>query len=97
MAVPEISAFADLILCWKDKFQQLSGKLGRYPYLGENYEFLEKNPGTASYLKHIHCFNYGAFLSHGRAAGDIDQMPSGIERLTLNISQELNNNPILDH
>ena len=88
-AVPEISMLADQILYWRDMVDEIPPKLGRFPYLGENFEFLEKNPGCAPYLKQIHCFNYGAFLSHGRTAGDIDQMCSGIERLAARISMEL--------
>jgi len=79
--VPEIAAFREKIKFWSDQGKTLSGKMGRFPYLGRHFEFLEKEPGTAPYLDNIHCFNYGAFLSHGRISGDIDCIDIGLKRL----------------
>ena len=87
--VPELTAHAHKIRLWGDLHPKLGGKFSRFPYLGDHFEFREKTPNTAPYLKRIYCFNYGAFLSHGRVAGDIDQLPIGIERLADGISQEL--------
>lgn len=88
-AVPEISLFASEILLWSDRHQGLYPKFAQFPYLGKHFEFLEKFPGQATYLKDIHCFNYGAFLSHGRIAGDIDQLAIGLERLADGIAIDL--------
>lgn len=88
-AVPELSAFCDQILLWDHRVEGLSLKLGRFPFLGPHFEFLEKTLGSAPFLKNIHCFNYGAFLSHGRIVGDIDQLPFGIERLAEGILKDL--------
>lgn len=78
----EIAAFADKIKLWQDQQPHLSGKIGRFPYLGRHFEFLEKVPGTSPALANIHCFNYGAFLSHGRISGDIDCIDIGLRRLS---------------
>jgi len=85
----ELSYFHDKILLWQDRLDSLSPKLGRFPYLGPSFEFREKYPGEAPYLKHIHCFNYGAFLSHGRISGDIDCIDLGIKRLAQGIATGL--------
>lgn len=85
----ELSAFSDKILLWKDRLIDLPSKLGRFPYLGPHFEFLEKETGAAPYLQHIHCFNYGAFLSHGRISGDIDCIDVGIKRLVQGIAIKL--------
>ncbi len=45
--------------------------LGRFPWLDDDFSFTEKEPGTASWLKDIHCFNYGALISIGKVSGDI--------------------------
>ena len=76
-------------MLWKDRIGNIAPKLGRFPYLGSSFEFCEKTPGDAPYLKHIHCFNYGAFLSHGRISGDIDCIDLGIKRLSQGIAAGL--------
>ena len=80
--VPELQRFSDKVLLWKDRQNDLSNKMGCFPYLGRHFEFLEKEPGSAPYLENIHCFNYGAFLSHGRISGDIDCIDFGLRRLS---------------
>jgi FAD-dependent urate hydroxylase len=88
-SVPELNLLCDEIQLWEDRLECPSSKLARFPYLGKNFEFLEKIPGSAPYLKDIHCFNYGAYLSHGRISGDIDQIAIGVERLTEGIAADL--------
>ncbi len=89
LLVPEISSFADRILTWKDQVVGIPEALASFPYLGPHFEFLEKNPESAPFLKDIHLFNYGAFLSHGRVAGDIDQIAIGLNRLADGIKTDL--------
>lgn len=86
---PVMAPFKSKILLWKDLYSNLSSKLGVYPYLGDHFQFLEKKKGCAPYLKNIHCFNTGAYLSHGRISGDIDQLTWGVSRLSKGIAQEL--------
>lgn len=88
-AVPELFPFCKDILLWKDEMPELSTKLGLFPYLGPHFEFLEKIPRTIPFLKNIHCFNYGCFLSHGRIAGDLDQLYIGAQRLAEGIKVDL--------
>ena len=77
----ELSPFFDKVMLWKDRTPKAEGILGRFAYLGSHFEFMEKVPGQAPYLSNIHCFNYGAFLSHGRICGDIESLPVGVEHL----------------
>jgi FAD-dependent urate hydroxylase len=86
---PELATFCDKIALWGEKASHLPPKLGRFPYLGPSFEFLEKEPGAAPYLKNIHCFNFGAFLSHGRISGDIDMIHFGVERLAEGVVRDL--------
>jgi len=87
---PELSAIIDQILLWSDCLPQTSlyPKLGRFPYLGPHFEFLEKNPGSAPYLKNIYCFNYGASMSHGFITGDIPCISIGAARLAEGIAAD---------
>ncbi len=91
--VAELSLFAHKILLWGGVVDELPAKISRFPYLGKNFEFLEKIPGACPFLKNIHCFNYGAFLSHGCISGDIEELPIGVKRLAEGIAIDL----FLDH
>lgn len=79
--VSELSLFSDKIKLWKDCVAGLTCKMGKFPYLGRHFEFIARDGVDASYLQNIHCFNYGAFLSHGRISGDIDCIDIGLKRL----------------
>ena len=61
------------------------------PYLGETFEFLEKEPGACSILSRIHCFNDAAMLSHGKLSGDIPAVSAGADRLMRGIAASLFN------
>ncbi len=68
-----LAPFADRIALWADRFippaGEESARLGRYPYLGPAFEFLERKAGTAPYLRNIHNFNGSAVASMGNSAG----------------------------
>lgn len=79
--------FHPQIALWKDRIIT-THEFGDAPYLGASYEFLEKNPGTTPYLKHIHCFNYGALVSHGLTTSSIDSIGAGASRLAEGIASD---------
>ena len=61
------------------------------PYLGESFEFQEKEPGACPILSRIHCFNDAAMLSHGKLSGDIPAVSAGADRLMRGIAASLFN------
>ena len=61
------------------------------PYLGESFEFQEKEPCTCPILSRIHCFNDAAMLSHGKLSGDIPAVSAGADRLMRGIAASLFN------
>ena len=63
--------------------------LGAHPYLGSGYEFLEKEPARAPYLKNIHVFNPSAFVSFGLPIGDVLSFKRDIPAITARISRDL--------
>ena len=79
-AQPELRAFAEDILLWKERLPTPES-LGNAPYLGEHFEFQEKAVGSSPSLKHLYCFNYAATLSHGNVSGDIPAISAGAMRL----------------
>jgi cation diffusion facilitator CzcD-associated flavoprotein CzcO len=78
---PELAAIADEIALWADRYtpppELADERLGRYPYLGPDFEFLEKTPGSAPYLARIHDFTFGPTMSFG---------PSGCSISTLRLT-----------
>jgi cation diffusion facilitator CzcD-associated flavoprotein CzcO len=85
--------FADKIATWGDRYVPPAGRehagLARYPYLGEAYEFLEKDPGEAPYLKHIHVSSRSGAISFGRPVGDIPNLASGVRGISTGIVRNL--------
>ncbi len=88
--VSVLKSFFHDILLWSDRLDlsKSNAKMGRFPYLGNHFQFLEKVPGTAPYLKHLYCFNYGAALSHGLISSDIPCISIGAERLAQGIAAD---------
>ncbi len=89
---PELRSFLDKILLWEDRITpdtcETCPKLASAPYLGPHFQFLEKHAGTAPFLKHIYCFNFGAALSHGMMTGDIKGMSTSAARLAEGITTD---------
>jgi cation diffusion facilitator CzcD-associated flavoprotein CzcO len=92
-ARPELSRFADQIALWADRYTPPAGEadesLGRHPYLGAGYEYTEKVPGAAPFLKNIHVFNPAGFVSFGLPVGDVPSIPYGVPRIVRRISRDL--------
>ena len=90
---PELKNFAPFIRLWQDAFipaqNAANGELATSPYLGPDFEFLEKQPGTCAALRMIHCFNYPASLSHGKLSGDVPAVSDGGRRLATGIARSL--------
>ncbi len=90
----EFAAISGRIRTWKDGVYSPEMGADRpfmtdAPYLGDGYEFLEKEPGTCPMLSRIHCFNDAAMLSHGKLSGDIPAISAGADRLMRAIVAEL--------
>lgn len=92
-ARPELAALADRIALWSDRFSPPAGQeapgLASYPYLGAGFEFQTRVPGSLPALGDIHCFNFGASMSHGRAVGEIASLRHGVPRLVRAIGRDL--------
>jgi cation diffusion facilitator CzcD-associated flavoprotein CzcO len=90
---PELKKVAHHIALWKDRYtppkEEESEALGVYPYVGEKYQFLEKEPGKAPWIRHIHAFNMGASLSFGRPVADIPGLRFEVPRLVTAIAGDL--------
>jgi cation diffusion facilitator CzcD-associated flavoprotein CzcO len=89
----EIAGFAGAIARWRDRFEPPADQRGseflQFPYLGPGFEFLERTPGEAPFLRDLYCFSFAAALSHGNVSGDIPAVSEGAERLARAIAGDL--------
>ncbi len=92
-ARPELRAFAAEIALWADRYQPppelADARLARYPYIGPNFEFLEKVPGTAPFLSRIHDFTFGPTLSFGPSGCSISTLRLTVAMLVAGVTRGL--------
>ena len=97
-ARPELAEYAGKIATWADRYQPpselASAELGSFPYLGSHFQFTEKRPGDAPFLRDIHCFNHAASMSIGKVAGDVPGISTGAAWLADGIAAEFYNRDI---
>ena len=90
---PELDGIVDDIALWSDRFVPEPGEahpeLGKLPYLGKSYEFLEKSPGAAPWLSRIYAFNFSAMASMGPVSTGISGHRYAIPRIVRGITQSL--------
>lgn len=90
---PELAAFADNILLWRDVFtpppELAWDQMSAHPYLDEGFGFRERAVGRTPMLRHLHCFNNAAMLSQGKNSGDIPAVSDGAMRLAEAIASDL--------
>ncbi|WP_227272328.1 NAD(P)-binding domain-containing protein [Roseobacter weihaiensis] len=93
MARTEFGETAGNILLWQDVYTPPKGEenadLGRFPFLNPDFTFREKQPGTAPWLSHVYCFNYGASASLGKISGDIPGISEGAAWLAREVAAKL--------
>ena len=93
LARKELDGYADKILLWQDRFtppaREENDQLGRFPYLADDFSFLEREPGQAPWLANIHSFNSGAAASLGKVSGDIPGISEGASWLVREIAAKL--------
>lgn len=92
-ARPELALVGPHIRFWGDHFAPPPGEenqeLAESPDLDGDFAFRERVEGACPALRHIHCFNYAATLSHGKLSGDIRAISQGAQRLGRGIARSL--------
>lgn len=98
---PELAAFAEHIALWRDRYapppQLASAEMALFPYLDAQFAFTERQPGTAPFLRDVHCFNYAATLSLGKTSGDIPAVSEGAQRLAEGVAGQFYAEDIAAH
>jgi cation diffusion facilitator CzcD-associated flavoprotein CzcO len=92
-ARPELAQIVHHIALWRDRFTPPPGEesdlLARHPYLGEAFEFTEREPGTAPFLSRLHNFTFGAMPSLGLTGAAIPGTKYGVRRLVNGLARDL--------
>jgi len=90
---PELTGVAGDIALWGDRYtpapEEAHPELSKLPYLGHDFEYLEKQPGTAPWLAQIYAFNFSGFVSMGPVATSITGHRFGVPRLVRGITSSL--------
>jgi cation diffusion facilitator CzcD-associated flavoprotein CzcO len=89
----ELASIAGDVALWADRYQpppdQQDDRLGRYPYLGPSFQFLEKVPGTAPHLDRIHDFTFGPTMSFGPSGCSISTLRLSVPMLVAGVTRGL--------
>lgn len=92
-ARPELADLAPHVATWADRFTPPAdwedpGLLG-HPYLGADFQFLQRTAGAAPWIERIHDFTYGARLSMGLNGNMNSGLGAGGRRLAEALSRSL--------
>lgn len=92
-ARPELQRVADNILTWNDRYEppaeERDERLGRFPYLGQDYAFLEREPGNTPWIRDIHLFSIASTMSFGPSGSSINAMTIAVPKLVSGITKGL--------
>jgi cation diffusion facilitator CzcD-associated flavoprotein CzcO len=89
----ELRAFADNIATWADRYQppdnERSSRLGRFPYLADDYAFTEREPGKTPWVSDIHLFAIASTMSFGPSGSSINAMTTAVPKLVHGLTRGL--------
>lgn len=90
---PELALVEPYIARWADRYappeDERHEDLLRHPYLGPHFEFTEREPGQAPYLRYLYNYTFGCLLSLGFGGASISGMKYSIPRLVAGITGSL--------
>jgi len=89
----ELSAFAENIATWADRYEppedERNARLGRFPYLADDYAFTERVPGETPWISHIHLFAIASTMSFGASGSSINAMTTAVPKLVNGLTRSL--------
>jgi cation diffusion facilitator CzcD-associated flavoprotein CzcO len=90
---PELQKFAGNIASWADRYQpppdERSARLGRFPYLADDYAFTERVPGEIPWISNIHLFAIASTMSFGPSGSSINAMTTAVPKLVHGLTRGL--------
>jgi FAD-dependent urate hydroxylase len=92
-ARPELLRFEPHIARWADRYvppaDEQHDDLARHPYLGSGFEFTERRPGDAPFLRYLYNYTFGGLLSMGFGGASISGLKYSSARLVAGITRSL--------
>ncbi len=92
-ARPELASFAGNIATWADRYQppenERNERLGRFPYLADDYAFTERVPGKTPWIADIHLFAIASTMSFGPSGSSINAMTTAVPKLVNGLTRGL--------
>ncbi len=89
----EMAGFAGNIARWSDRYTPpattADERLGRFPYLGEDYAFQERVSGQTPWISGIHLFSIASTMSFGPSGSSINAMTTAVPKLVHGITRGL--------
>ena len=89
----ELSTFAGNIATWADRYQPPEGerneRLGRFPYLADDYAFTERVAGETPWISDIHLFAIASTMSFGPSGSSINAMTTAVPKLVHGLTRGL--------
>jgi hypothetical protein len=90
---PELQHVERYVARWEDRYtppeSERHADLARHPYLGSSFEFTEREPGAAPYLKYLYNYTFGCLPSLGFGGASISGMKYSNPRLVGGITRSL--------
>jgi cation diffusion facilitator CzcD-associated flavoprotein CzcO len=89
----ELQKFAGNIATWADRYQppqgERSARLGRFPYLADDYAFTEHVQGETPWISNIHLFAIASTMSFGPSGASINAMTTAVPKLVHGLTRGL--------
>jgi cation diffusion facilitator CzcD-associated flavoprotein CzcO len=89
----ELQNCAANIAAWADRYQppedERSPRLGRYPYLADDYALTERAAGETPWIANIHVFAIASTMSFGASGSSINAMTTAVSKLVHGLTRGL--------
>jgi hypothetical protein len=90
---PELQNCAANIAVWADRYQpptdERSPRLGRFPYLADDYALMERVAGETLWIADIHVFAIASTMSFGPSGSSINAMTTAVPKLVHGLTRGL--------
>jgi len=90
---PELKGCAANIATWADRYQpppnERSPRLGRFPYLADDYALMERATGETPWIADIHVFAIASTMSFGASGSSINAMTTAVPKLVHGLTRGL--------
>ena len=90
---PELQNCAANIAAWADRYQppadERSPRLGRFPYLANDYALVERVAGETPWIADIHVFAIASTMSFGPSGSSINAMTTAVPKLVHGLTRGL--------